>query len=85
MECFSITTQQALRSYAYPLDNKIFYIGKGKANRVFDHIYSKNQRNQYYFEGSGVQKKEICDLYLNKKLDKSKGSANLYQVFMLNA
>lgn len=41
MECFSQLTQETLEYYVYflinPLDNKIFYIGKGKYNRVFDH------------------------------------------------
>lgn len=39
---FDILTQQKLGSYVYmlvnPIDNNPFYIGKGKNNRVFDHI-----------------------------------------------
>ncbi len=39
---FSIKTQEELKSYVYalidPRDKKIFYVGKGIANRVFSHI-----------------------------------------------
>lgn len=39
---FSATTIEALNYYVYvlvdPSDNKIFYVGKGKGNRVFNHI-----------------------------------------------
>lgn len=41
MEGFSPLAQEALGDYVYllinPLDDKIFYVGKGKYNRVFDH------------------------------------------------
>lgn len=41
MEYFSQLTQETLEYYVYllinPLDNKIFYVGKGKNNRVFNH------------------------------------------------
>ena len=41
MEDFSQLTQETLGYYVYllinPLDNKIFYVGKGKENRVFNH------------------------------------------------
>lgn len=41
MEGFSQLTQETLGYYVYllinPLDNKIFYVGKGKDNRVFYH------------------------------------------------
>lgn len=41
MEYFSQLAQEALEYYVYllvnPLTNKIFYIGKGKGNRVFEH------------------------------------------------
>ncbi len=41
-EQFTQKTQEELKSYVYalidPRDNKIFYIGKGNANRVFSHI-----------------------------------------------
>jgi len=41
-EQFSIKTQEELKSYVYalidPRDKKIFYVGKGIANRVFSHI-----------------------------------------------
>lgn len=39
---FKQTVIEALKNYVYclvdPRDNKIFYIGKGKGNRVFDHV-----------------------------------------------
>ena len=39
---FSQKTREELKYYVYvlinPRDNKIFYVGKGKANRVFSHI-----------------------------------------------
>src|SRR3546814_627378 len=42
IEQFTQKTQEELKSYVYalidPRDNKIFYIGKGKTNRVFSHI-----------------------------------------------
>lgn len=42
MNCFSPLTQETLGYYVYllinPLNNKIFYVGKGKGNRVFDHV-----------------------------------------------
>ncbi|WP_297332657.1 excinuclease ABC [Flavobacterium sp.] len=42
IEQFTQKTQEALNFYVYalvdPSDNKIFYIGKGNANRVFAHI-----------------------------------------------
>lgn len=42
MKQFSQTTKEVLKYYVYilvdPSDNKIFYIGKGKDNRVFDHV-----------------------------------------------
>lgn len=41
MEYFSQLAQEALGYYVYllisPLDDKIFYVGKGRGNRVFDH------------------------------------------------
>ncbi len=41
-EQFSQKTQEELKYYVYtlidPRDNKIFYVGKGKGNRVFYHI-----------------------------------------------
>ena len=41
MDNFSQLTQETLGYYVYllinPLDNKIFYVGKGKDNRMFDH------------------------------------------------
>ena len=42
MNGFSPTTLERLRYYVYclldPRDNKIFYVGKGKENRVFSHL-----------------------------------------------
>lgn len=42
MNSFSESVQAALKYYVYalvdPRDNKIFYIGKGKGNRVFAHV-----------------------------------------------
>lgn len=42
MNSFSESVKEALNYYVYalidPRDNKIFYIGKGKGNRVFSHI-----------------------------------------------
>ena len=39
---FDVNTQKALQFYVYclidPRDNKVFYIGKGQKNRVFEHI-----------------------------------------------
>ena len=41
MKKFSSTTNKAIGNYVYllvdPRDNTIFYVGKGKANRVFMH------------------------------------------------
>ena len=42
MDNFSPRTEEALKYYVYllvdPRDNKIFYVGKGKGDRVFDHL-----------------------------------------------
>lgn len=41
MDRFSSSVQEAIECYVYclvdPRNNKIFYVGKGKGNRVFDH------------------------------------------------
>ena len=41
MNSFSPITQERIGSYVYmlidPRDNKIFYVGEGQGNRVFDH------------------------------------------------
>ncbi|MDO7253197.1 LEM-3-like GIY-YIG domain-containing protein [Helicobacter cappadocius] len=48
-----------------------------KVNSRGWYFYSKDQYNRYCFEGNRVEEKEICELYLDKKLpDKLKGSAN---------
>ena len=43
IRCFSEKTCKELGAYVYklidPRDGKVFYIGKGRNNRVFDHVY----------------------------------------------
>lgn len=44
---FSEETIKNLKSYVYklidPRDGKVFYVGKGKGNRVFSHMHLKDE------------------------------------------
>ncbi len=59
---FSAATIDALGYYVYvlvdPLDNKVFYVGKGKGNRVFNHVEDVKKKMQQTLSITSMQKKE---------------------------
>lgn len=63
---FSQSTQEALGFYVYclvdPRDNRVFYIGKGKGNRVFDHIHCAIEE-----DGSNLKLETIRAIHANDK------------------
>lgn len=68
IDCFTQKTQEELKYYVYvlidPRDDKIFYVGKGVANRVFSHI------NESIFNPTETEKLETirCIRLENKKV-----------------
>lgn len=59
---FSPATVEAIGSYVYVLtdeNNRIFYVGKGERNRVFDHV--KEARSLLTNDSSGPRDVSACD------------------------
>ena len=63
---FSQSTKEALGFYVYclvdPRDNRVFYIGKGKGNRVFDHVHCALEE-----DGSNLKLETIRAIHANDK------------------
>jgi len=53
MQKFSSSVSQELKYYVYiysnPMTNEIFYVGKGKGNRIFSHLKDKSDSQKVYY------------------------------------
>ena len=67
METFSKEVIEKLKYYVYlysdPRDNKIFYIGKGKNNRVFQHLNDKSEKEK------AMKIQELISIGLKPKIE----------------